>query len=382
MLRCFRLLVVLLAGAIAAVPCAAQAHMFGLSLNHSATPPVDANPSSGSNGANLTGSYDWTDDFSLDLGLAVTRPVPEKATAASSDVSKGGTAVNVSTGASYTLGDHWFFLGAVNFSPASESLSSSTITADGKKGTASVDALVRSTSAAEGVLLSPSWETAGDSDYETAVTLSLNGTHLVTSQKVVEASGADAKNSLALQTLINDCTTKRATSQKCKRLTAGATSINSLSVGVAVTEKLFTNNEVTLGGTYYLYDKDPNEAGYFSLASQGKGTQAGARAIDGKGANVAWGTGVALAPSLWAGSLGFMHKFGDFKLTLNGGLGGYVDDGGATRSLTLKAGYKITSEWRVLAALSAQRDIANDDAGNPQTAVTSFSGLATVRYMF
>lgn len=382
MLRRFGLLVALLAGPMLGLPGVAQAHMFGLSLTHARTPPVDANPSSGSSGANMSGSYDWTDDFSLDLGLALTRPMLQKPTDGSTDQSKPATAISASAGASYMLGDHWFFLGALSFSPASDNLSTSTITADGKNGSTSVDALIRSTSAAEGLLLSASWETAGDSDHETEVSLTLGGAHLITSQKIVEASGADAKDSLVLQALINECATKRATDDRCKRLTAGATSINSLSVGLSVTEKLYTNNEITLGGTYYLYDKDPNEAGYFNLASQGKGTQTGTQTTDGKAGSLAWGTGVALAPSLWSGSLGFMHKFGDFKLTVAAGMGAYLDDDGVTRSVSLKGNYKINGGWRVLAALSAQRDISYDAAGATNTSVTSYSGVTTVRYSF
>lgn len=364
-------------------PATARAHLLGLRLDHSRTPPTSSSPVSGSSGASLTGSYDFNDDVSLDAGFGISRPLAAPPTQGEPDKTSGGTVVNLSLGGSWFYGDHWFFLGAASLSPKSTSMDTTTVSLQDGKGSQDVDGLIKADSSTAGVLLSTSYSTAGESNAETEVALTLNGTHLSTTQKLQELGDTN------LQKLRDFCKAGGKGSKQCKRygplLDSATELLNTLSVGVLVTETLYDKTDVLLGGTWYLYDRDPNEVGYFTLATAGKGARPGAMDKGGPadkagGADrggASFGTGIALAPTLWSGSLGVSRKLADLRLTLTGGYGQYVDDGGDFRSLTLKALYKFSAMWRVVAQASAQRDV--DESA---TSTTSFSGSATVRCSF
>jgi hypothetical protein len=351
-------------------PVPSQAHMLGLRLDRSHTPPSASSPVGGSSGASLTGSYDLTEELSIDAGFGIARPVASPPTQGVPDKTSGGTVVNLSLGSSWFYGDHWFFMGAASLSPKSTSLDSTTVSMQDGKTTQDVPALIKADSASTGLLLSTSYATDGESNAETEVALTFGGTHLSTTQKLQDLGTVD------LQKLKDFCKAGGKGSKVCKRnaalFNASTELLNMMSVGVLVTETLFGKTDVLLGGSYYLYDRDPNEVGYFTVATAGKGIKPG-----GNERGASFGTGIAIAPSLWASTLGVAHKFGDLRLTVIGGYGSYVDDGGNSRSVTLKAAYKINAVWRVLASASAQGDV--DEAG---AGTTSYSGSATVRCMF
>ncbi len=352
------------------VPAASHAHMLGLKLDHSRTPATASNPVSGSSGVNLSGSYDATEELSFDAGFGLSRPSAAPPSQGGTDKTNGGTVANLSLGTAWFYGDHWFFMAALSGSPKSTSLDSTVVTIQEGKTTKDVDGLLKSDSSALGVLLSTSYSTGGDSDAETEVALTLSGAHLSTTQRLQELDGTD------LNKLRDFCAAQGKGSPTCKRLgpalKAASESVNSLGINLMVSETIFQNSEVSLGGTYYLYNRDPNEVGYFTIASAGKTGPLG-----GRDHSTSFGSGVAIAPLLWSGSLGISHKWSRVRLSLTGGRGQYIDAGGHSNSLTGKVNVKISEAWRVILAGGGQGNV--DEAGDT---TRSFSGSGTVRFTF
>lgn len=352
------------------LPATSHAHMLGLRFDQGRTPATASNPVSGSSGASLAGSYDLTEEVSLDAGFGLSRPLATPPSQGGIDKSHGGTVVNLSAGASWFYGDHWYFMGSLSASPKSTSLDSTTVTVQEGKTTKDLDGLLRSDGSSAGVLLSTGYSTGSEADAETEVALTLTGSHLSTTQKLQELAGSD------LAKLRDYCAAQGKDSKSCKRLTptlnAVSEAVNSLGVNLMVSETIFQHTEISLGGTLYLYDRDPNEVGYFTIASAGRTGIQGTR-----DRSTSFGAGIAIAPLLWSGSLGISHKWSRARLSLTGGRGEYVDAGGHSNSLSAKVNVKLTEAWRVILAGGGQGNV--DEAGDT---TRSFSGSATVRFTF
>lgn len=369
----------------------AQAHMFGLIGGHSATPATADSPISGSNSLSGAGSYDFTDDIAADLSFGVTKPLVVPGTKGTPQQVDGGTILNASLGGSWQVNDHVFVMVSASLSPQSTTISTSSISLPGKPGDPpdELDSRIKAVSSSAGGFVSASWETGGDSDFESSVALTAIATRITTKQDVLEIT---PKSGPTIDPKALDAQCKGATKPDkqtiavCKRFAGfGKTQADSLaqmSVGLSLTETLYTDWDAIVGATVYSYaGKDPNAVGSFSVANKGKGATSGTGATSSGGHERGFGEGIDVSPLAWAVNAGVVRRLGPFKITLAGGYSkNYAsteDDPGHNSSLGAKLQYKISDMWRVIASGTGQSSV-------DETAYATFSYSlgATVRCIF
>lgn len=368
-----------------------QAHMFGLSGSHSATPATADSPISGSNSLSGAGSYDFTDDLAADLSFGVTKPLVAPGTKGTPQEVDGGTIVNASLGGSWQFNEHVFIMVSASLSPQSTTISTSSITLPGAQGQPpdDLDSRIKAVSSSVGGFVSASWETGGDSDFESAVALTGIATRITTKQDVLEIT---PKIGLAIDPKKLDAQCKGATKPDkqtiamCKRFGGfgkpQADALAQMSLGLSLTETLYTDWDAIVGATFYSYGgKDPNAVGSFSVASKGKGAASGTGATSSGGHERGFGEGIEVSPLAWAVNAGVVRRLGPFKFTVAGGYSkNYAsteDDPGHNTSVGAKIQYKISDMWRVIASGTGQSSV-------DETAYATFSyGVgATVRCIF
>ncbi len=376
----------------------------GLSGGVSRTPTTDSSPASGSTSAGLSGLWDPNDRWSLDGGwnLSLPRGAADKdnplytkevqraihylSVGATWIPGAGETTVTVDEDGETEEEDvpyHWSFGSNLSFSPKSTSRTATTLvmedTVAGKTSTYDAPTLLQVASSSAGVTLWSGWETGGTSSYESEVTLSAGLNAVTTKQSVEEFIGRNGKLTTTQQ-LMDICSggTTAKTAKLCKRLNpllkAQEATLAVVPISLTLIETLFRNTDVSLGATYYLYNKDPNEVGYFSLATQGKKAPNGETV---NGSSASFGTGVAVAPFDWSSTAGVSHKLGPVRLSANVGYSHYYGDLGHYTSFGLKANYKFAEHFRILGGAATQNDVDSDGVGT-----RSWSLSATVKYLF
>ena len=195
---------------------AAWAHDVATTVQVSRTPSTADSPATGSNSGSVLGSWDITDDWSLDGSFGITRPT------LSGDPSlvKAGNIYALGLGPSYSLGDHWLFMGSATFSPKSTQLSQTTLNFDDKlppAGAKDHEAQLHAESTSGGLMLMASYDTDDeDSDFQTSVTATATWNHYGTLQKIADVTVG--KTVVDKTTLDKACA--GATSKGCKVLTA------------------------------------------------------------------------------------------------------------------------------------------------------------------
>ncbi len=350
---------------------AAWAHDVALSGQVSKTPATADSPATGSRTGSVLGSWDITDDLSLDGSFGITG----QDLSGDPSVVKAGAVYALGLGPSWTLGDHWTFMGSGTFSPKSSQLTQSTLSFADKTPPAGVkdhEAQIRADSTSGGVMLSASYDTDGESDWETSVAATLNWNHYGTLQKIADIQVAN--KSVDTATLATACATE--TTKACKvlraLLRAQGDTLDQGSLGVTVTETIHQDWDALIGATYYVYSKDPNDVGMFSVATRGTAV-VGPRA--GAGSGVEYGEGIPLSAFLYNTQFGAAWHAHGVKIALIQAVGRYVDDGGGLTATTLKASYKFNKNWKLLGSFTFQRD--TDSSG---VVTTGPLGSLTLRF--
>jgi len=366
----------------------AHADYVGLTGGLSRTPATADFPGSGSTSLGLNGAYDLNERWGFTGNFGVTRPhaAPSAETIFAAKV-KDSSAFALGVGASWIPGfgwnaaEHWSIDFGLGFSPRSVSQSGTTIAFEstgpaGKTTAYDAEALLKSASSSADLGLGVNYDTNGDSNFETSLSIGLWPNRVVSTQSIEEIQTKDGKTQTAEQVQQQCANTakKPQLAKTCKRLMpllkAQDAAIVTMPVMVSLSETIYSDTTVSVGGTWYLYNKDPNEVGYFTFAQQGK--QASAP----KG-SASFGSGIAVAPYQWAGSASVGHKLGPLKLTAGFGFSKYLEDAGNYRSLALKIAWKINDRFRFNAAVSNQWDTDSDGAST-----RSWSVSGGLRYTF
>lgn len=380
-------------GLACVLPATALASNIGLSGNLSRTPASDGYPGGGSSGAGLSGGYDLSDHWSLDGSFSLSRPITQPITEGPlAGKTKGATVSSIGLGATWTPGFDWNADGqwslafGVAFSPKAVEKSSTTLTLEqmvnGSMQSVDAEALLKATSSSAGASLSLTYDTMGDSNWETAVELSASPNRLATTQSIEEMVTAQG-TTITREKLLQDCANvypKQIKLKKtCERLTPltanHEASVVSVPITLSIDETIYQNTEVSASGTWYWYSDDPNEVGYFTLASAGRtlpGTTTKAPPN-----TASFGTGVAIAPYAWRSAFAAAQKIGPVKITATVGHAEYLDDAGYNNSIGLRANWKITKHWRLSASAATQNDVDADGE-----ATRSYSGSAGLKYTF
>jgi hypothetical protein len=238
------------------------------------------------------GSADPSEAVSLSLSGTYTRYFR-------ADRTPGENIFQLAAAGDYTPNDHWSFGAELRGSPPS------TAVMDTPAG------VVRSRTSVIGCGVNGEYDTAGEGPLETIVDGYLG--------------------------LSSYSTTQRArTARK-----GTPSSLAQYRVSADVTEVFFRHTEGELSGSYYAYSTDPEGTGYFGTSVFGRESVS---------------EGLPLEPLRWSLRPTVRQRIGPVKLSAFFQYGRYVGDAGWNFMAGLKAQVKVSTNWKLWAALNLQRD--------------------------
>jgi len=321
--------------------------------------PTATTPSSGYWSNRLAADIGLNDAWSLRGDFLMTNDRPSPPATGANFGDSGGWIPMLTLGLDFDPNDHWSLSAAAAVSPKSSQFNDAPISlADA----GILDADLRSNTSSLGGSFGVSFDTAGESDWETAV----GGVFGATRYQTGQAIAAVAKGAVAtsLPKLRTTCQQLRATVGRapawCAPLLGEAGDITQVKLSADATETIYENTEVGATFVYYLYDKDPTQVGYFTLASRGRIT----------GGTNSFGEGLAIAPYQFTVKPEVAHTFGPVRVDLAFQYGQYVPGQGDSTALSLKVSYRFNKMWKVWASGWGERDV--DGSGN----VTQSSALS------
>jgi hypothetical protein len=339
-----RLLLVLVLVTVGRDPARADGAAEEMSAGHS--PPAQGSPSSTWVADKLSGLWEPGDDWQLRLDLTETRYFDTQA----SDVTLANLAVE------YDPNAHWILRVAVGGSPSSTADSTSVVQARSAAGAPITgDARITTASASASGSASLGIETAGDGDVETSALITASVTQLDSTQQVIEVQGRKGQT-LTLMQLRAFCASHPCANGLGSALDGEAARVHQLAVGASLSEQLFQDTDVGLDGTYYLYDQDPTQVGFLSVARAGQSAAGG----------------LGIAPVLYSVMPSLIHRFGPLMAMSSVAYSKYVDQQGHDVSATLRLQYKLAFDGdrrlKLWAKLTGSHDVdqmnATSEAGS------------------
>jgi hypothetical protein len=265
-----------------------------------------------------TGTWDASERWQVRLDLGATRSFPATIAAPPSDVMSAALAIELDPDA------HWSVRGTAGWSPEVTSTTGATVAAGGlPEGNA--DVVVTATSSMASAGLAVGYDTAGASDFETSVSLSLGASFYTSLQEIttmVEPSG----QMLTIQDVRDLCGATACSGELRAALWPQWTQLAQFVADVNVTETVQRDTDVGIDAAYYTYDEDPTRVGYFALATVGRGNL---------------GAGVAVAPLDVTLAPSIAHRFDALMVTGSLSYGSYVDDLGYDVTAALRVQYKL-----------------------------------------
>lgn len=354
----------LLLGLLLSAP--ALAHDVSLDLSAGSTRATNDNPRSGFLGLGLGGSYELSDSVSLSLGANLTRDLPTPPPPGSNIPREPPTNVFLlSGGADWLVDEHWVLSGLVSLSPRVNQAVDSTLTLDTLRGTRELDILLGTANSSLGLTLAGGYATAGDSNLESSVDVSVTGTRYATTQRLLRINRNDPD--IAALNEICEATPElqicRLRDPQQTALAEQRAALTELRLSAGYTATLFSNTDVGLEGAWFLYDSDPTEVGYFSLVSFGRNGRTGPSA--------SVGDGIAVAPLLFTVRPQVSHRMGAFTLRAWFQHGRYVEDLGVTNLLGLRLTWRLSRELRLALSANGQRNADQEAADPPLLSLTT-----------
>ena len=294
----------------------------------------------------FTGSADLRRNLTIDLAVGLTFTQSTKGAARQVFGSEGGNTIFLSPGVIWGATEHFNFGAMFNYSPSSQLRADTSILYHpAPKETATRDAQVSAITSSWAGLASASYQTAGESNWETAVDVDVGVTHFSSEQRIVAARDASGK-ALGLARLKADiqafCETAACTRQLVGLFREHGTPLNQVTVRVGVVETIHWNTDLGIRGTYYFYDRDPTDVGFYGLVAAGRGTS--------------FGSGLPLAPLQWTLRPELVHRWSRFSMRVWFEHGLYVDSEGVMDVAGSKLEYKLTRDLRLWLTASVQRD--------------------------
>jgi hypothetical protein len=322
-----------------AASTASWGHDASADVATSLTTTSSDNPRTGSVSAALTGSYDFNDAWNLGASLLYTRDLATKTPTTSS---AGSNVFLLGLSAAWMPSAHWIFLLNGAFSPPTEQRSATTVTS--VTGTMA-DVIINSRTWSLGGLLTGGWSTAGDSAFESSVDVLAGVNEFNVFQQ------AELGNTPVARALRATCETAAGRrTQVCALVNGTATPLLQGRLGLGYVATLFGHFDVGLEGSYYLYDRDPDEVGYFAPVLLGR---------------TSLGSGVPVLPMRFSLKPSLVYRFSKVTLRANYVFGQYTS-AGTNHAVTVKVTWKVTHAWRLSLAVTGQVDLGtNGNLENP-----------------
>jgi hypothetical protein len=311
-------------------------------LGLSTSPSAGSQPRAGAVTNALSGSVELSDAWALRLGVNLSLTTPSRSDIAPELKPSSSTSISLLPAIDWDPNEHISMELGFSLSPRSTIQADSSVSLTILGVPRDFAALISSVSSSYGASFWLGYDTAGDSDFETGAAVSLGAMHYATKQKI-EKIVSRTGNVLSDATVLEYCRTLRCSQQRKALLGPHPDSLDQLSLGGSLAETFWKDTDLALAFTYYLYDEDPTQVGYFNL------TTAGA-------SGVSFGTGLPLAPPQWMLRPDLVHRFGSFQLGLWYRHTQYVTGEGAGDLVGVKAQYKFSKAFRLWASVSFERD--------------------------
>jgi hypothetical protein len=345
----------------------ARASSLSDELSLSRSTPTPDSPSAGQLTNNLFGDYDVNRTWVLTARLSLTRN-QSPPTQSGAFAESGGNVLQLAVGAEVNLSRKLILGWSLNGSPASTSYTNTQVDVT-TQGQAKLiaDAQLRSVASSQGAMFTLTYDTFGEPDldlgtdptgagledlewprFETNVSLMAGVTHFGSTQKITQLVAPDG--TLLADSPTSDCNTESTALRRvlCNRLEKAngeSLSILQFPISLAVQETIYEDTDVGLVGTYFAYNQDPERAGFFTVATEGRDT-------------VAFGAGVPLAPVEFSVRPELAHWFGSHVyVALDYEYGRYIDNEGYSNAVTLKLKVRFNKHWRAWVTLVGDQDV-------------------------
>jgi len=332
------------------------------------TRPTAANPRSGSFTDSLNGTIGLSSDWTLNLGGSLTLQGMTPASQRGQFGDSGSAVALFTAGADWSVSENLTLETTLQVSPRSTQFAGTTMTLRQANGTeTSADALVRSQTSQTGAAFNVSRDSGGDSALEWSYGAGVDYSRYDINQTVPEvrlANGSTIASTTLRQDTVAYCqahpTIRNCGQALLTALRATPVTLDSERLSANVTATVFTDTDLTLSGDYYVYQENPAQVGFFTLAAAGRTA------------------GVPIAPLRYQVRPEVSERLGDFSAKIWVQAGEYMPGTGqSTAGAGLKLQYKFTKAFRSWVEGSAQRDV---DQSDQITRSTSFAAGAAYRW--
>lgn len=338
---------------VAAHAQSAHADAAAAELSAGATVSAPTTPSLSWIANRLAGTWDATSRWQLRAALDATRTMAPEG-------EESNTIFNASASAELAIDSHWTASLTAGGSPASTTHSSATILDDtlpGDQGEA--DAQLAARSAVVSLAASVEYDTAGSSDHETIGSLTVGATHFRSIQAITSIIDPDGQM-LTPRDVEDHCAYYYpCSSELVSALSPKETQLTQLVLGAGVMHTIEGTGTLGLSASYYLYDADPTQLGYYALATLGRGNL---------------GTGVSVAPLRYTVTPTISEQWGPLSGTLSATYGIYVRDVSYDLTTSLRLQYKLKLEGE--ARLKLYSSLAGSRGADPDGNTTTSMALA------
>ncbi len=320
------------------------------------TTSSDNNPRSGGAGLSVSGAVDLSDSWSLFSTVGYLRNFPQHTSDRSSP---GGNVFNVSLGALWIATDHVMAMLSIQGSPPSQQLTATqgSFVRPLIQEVQTFDIRVSSTASSLGAMATIGWASMGGSRWESMLDVTAGINYFDVTQRLVVADAARA----AL--LDSVCASTSRPGPLCTLREGAHTPLFQGRIGASYSAILIRDTTATMEGAFYVYDRNPLDVGYFSLATVGRSFDVGG--------------GVPVNPLLWSIRPSVSHRVSRVTLKFLYQLGFYWGDTGQNHVVTLRDNVKLLPRVTLLCSLTAQTDVEVGVFSN-----RGFNGTLGVRYEF
>jgi len=344
-----RSLLLILAIAVARVP-AAHANVAAEEISTGASVSAATTPSLSWIANRISGTWDATSQWQVRVALDATRVMAPEG-------EESNTIFNASATAELAIDSHWTTSLTAGGSPTSTTHSSATILDDtlpGEQGEAVAQLAARSAVMSLGASLE--YDTAGTDDHETSGSLSVGVTHFQSIQAITSIIDPDGQM-LTPRQVSDHCAARPCSDELRSALSPKDTQLAQLAIGASVLHTVEGTGDLGLSASYYMYDADPTQLGYYSLATLGRGNL---------------GNGVSLAPLRYTVTPMIGERWGALSGTLAVTYGLYVRDVSYEVTTNLRVQYKLKLEGaarlKLYSSLTGSRGADQD--GNTTTSMS------------
>ncbi len=341
----------ILAIVVARIPDA-HANAAAEEISAGASVSAPTTPSLGWIATRIAGAWDATSRWQLRIAFEATRVM------APGD-EESNTIFNTSASADLAIDSHWAVSLTAGGSPASTTHSAATILDDtlpGDQGEAVAELAARS--AVMSLTASLEYDTAGSSDHETSGSITVGATHFRSIQEITAIIDPDGQM-LTPGEVDDHCILHSCSSELRSALSPKETQLTQLVLGASVLHTVEGTGDLGLSASYYLYDADPTQLGYYSLATLGRGNL---------------GNGVSIAPLRYTVTPTIGDRWGPLSGTLAVTYGLYVRDVSYEVSPSLRVQYKLKLEGA--SRLKLYSKLAGSRSADPDGNTTTSMSLA------